>query len=330
MGKLTIAYLGNHRLGWPSSQRFTTECHVAESFEELGHRVIRLQENEVDMPTVLQACRGSDLFLWTRTGGYLRLNGFDMLKRIKIPTVAYHLDIWWGLEREKEIYSSPYFRCKYMFTADGGHQGQFANAGVTHFWLPPGVVKRECRHVPARDDLECDVLFVGSEKYHTEFPWRGQMIEVLRQRYGKRFQIRGNNGDSWRGLDLNELYASAKVTVGDSLNLWFNQHDYVTDRLPESMGRGACVVFPAVRGIPERFRYAHGEDVFWFEHGNFDDLLEKVDAALSLPESVRTVMRQNAMSKTRACHTYVERVQELLAVVGVHEPTINDKLLEAQ
>ena len=322
---LTVAYLGNFREDMPESERFTTECHVAASLSALGGvRVIQLQENKVTLPDILNACRESDLFLWTRTGGWLRCNGFEMLQRIKIPTAAYHLDLFWGLDRETELSFDPYWSVDYSFTADGGHQDDFKKAGVNHFWLNPGVLKRECYVAEPRQDLICDVGFIGSYNYHSQHDRKG-LIDFLKSAYGSRFRLFGANGDSWRGNDLNQLYRSIRCVVGDSCFAG-RCKKYVSDRFYESCGRGAMTIFPVIEGITDEF--TEGVHLRLYQFGDYEGLRGTIDEILALSEAQRLSMRQAASAYVKSRHTYTERMQQLLETVAAHEPAIAERLAE--
>lgn len=316
---LTIAQLGN--FGPPAS----TENHLRETLTDLGHTVVALQENQVALPEILSACRGADLFLWTRTMGFLKCNGYEMLARIKIPTVVFHLDLYIGLDREPTLDYDPFWKAKYVFTADGDpqHAEVFRAKGINHYWLKPGVLKRECYTALPRPELECDVAFVGSYSYHAEH-YRTKLIDFLKSTYGSRFRLFGANGDSWRGHDLNQLYASAKVVVGDSCNLNGKITHYSSDRLQESLGRGACTAFPAIPGMTDEF--TDGVHLRLYKFGDFDGLRQTVDLMLAEPEEVRRQMRKSACELVRQTGTYHNRMEEMLAVLALKEPEIAARL----
>ena len=327
MGKLSVAYLGNHRTepGMTDADRFTTETGVANAFENLGHRVLRLNEKFTRLPEIITACRESDLFLWTRTGGWLQCNGFEMLQRIKrigIPSASLHLDLFWGLDREKEISFDPYWLVDYCATADGGHDEEFKKAGVNHIWINPGVRRDECYLAEPRQDLACDVAFVGSYSYHEAHP-RKQLIDFLRSTYGPRFRLFGAAGDSWRKHALNQLYASAKVTVGDSCFAG-KYKKYTSDRLPESLARGSCLCWPVIEGITEEF--TNGVHLRLYNSGDWGGLKFTIDEMLSYTESERTAIRKAAVAKALEGWTWDRRVQQLLDTIAQHEPEIARRL----
>jgi hypothetical protein len=255
--------------------------------------------------------------------GFLKCNGYEMLARIKCPTVVCHLDLYWGLSREPTISYDPFWRARYCFSADGGNDEKFKALGINHFWFKPGVLKRECYLAEPRDDLRVDVGFVGSYHYHKE-AWRTQLIDWLTATYKDKFRLFGASGDSWRGDDLNRLYASIACAVGDSCNVGFKQKKYCSDRLFEAGGRGAAQIFPRIEGIDNS--YTDPLHLRWYEHGNFADLKCKIDQMVALPDDQRLAMRRAAVAHTIAHHTYSTRMTELLETVAAHEPAIAERL----
>lgn len=330
MGKLSIAYLGNYTARASDGSRFNTEAHISETLTDMGHSVIELQENQVNLPDILQACRGADLLLWTKTGQWLKCNGFEMLARLrkmKVPSIGIHLDKWWGLERENEIETSPFFQCDVVCTADGSSPEKFKKAGVNHFWIPPGVLKRECYIAPPRDDLKCDVAFVGSRGYHAAH-YRGELISWLEKTYGARFRLFGANGDSWRGDDLNRLYASCRVIVGDSCNVGWKEKNYWSDRAPETTGRGGFLLHPFVDGMQDV--WTDKEHIRYYQFGDFGGLKSLIDYHLDPShDAERRRIQLAGHERTKAVSTYHNRMESMLSAAGELEPKIAEQLSNA-
>jgi hypothetical protein len=304
-GIKSIAFLGNFK------HTFCTESDLAWSAEYLGHEVIRLQENEVTLRD-LECAFQADMFLWVRTPDFLRIPDDEMYKFLErlrsasIPSVSFHLDYFFRIpEREALIGKLPFWKAHLVFSADGGHAREFAEYEVEHRWMLPGVVLRGCYPGTPQPDLMCDVGFVGSVNgYHPCYPERKQLIEFLTQRYGHRFRC----FQGYREQRLNDLYASIKVCVGDSI--FANQGKspkYVSDRVTETQGRGGVLVHPAVEGV---------DFPGWVTHkpGDFDDLAAKIDELLLHPDT-RRQMRDIGMNNVRKLHTYDRRLRTILGTV---------------
>src|SRR5687768_150664 len=156
---LTVAYIGNFRHPW------CTEVHVAGSLRQLGHTVLQLQEDQLDWAVLPQLAAGAHLVLWTRTWPAdmdVVLPQLAQLREQRIPSVSYHLDRWWGLDREHQVVDQPFFHTDLVVSPDGGNDHRWAEAGVNHLWLPPGVYGPECVLVaPNPRAYPHPVVFVG-------------------------------------------------------------------------------------------------------------------------------------------------------------------------
>lgn len=310
---MRVAYLGNF------GPEHSTENHVARAWEANGHEVRHIQEGEVRAFDVPAAADGADLFLWTQTQGLADTGGtveerqrmLDTFRFKGIPTVGYHLDRWFGLDREWRVRSEPFFRCDLVVTADGGHQEQFTAAGVKHRWLPPAVSAAECEPGSFRPELTDDVVFVGSWRggYHAEWEHRPQLIDWLRRTYNGRIGLYPVEGlPAVRGESLRDLYASAKVVVGDSC-LVGGATSYWSDRIPETLGRGGFLIHPWVEGIEEHF--TDGEHLRLWCLGDWDELHELTERYLA-DDAERSRIATAGRAHVLANHTYEVRVRQVL------------------
>lgn len=325
---MKIAYVGNFQPRTDRGEPFSTESHISATLEQMGHEVLRIQESKTNAAhaEVSAIQFGADLFLWTRTWPEKLRDGgprlLEVMRNAGIPTVAYHLDLYAGLPRSKDIDSEPWWRCKYVFTADGGSDEFWKAHGINHVWAPPGVYGPECYVAtdgPGYYPGRYDVLFVGSgaSGYHPEWPYRKQLIDWLRATYGDRFACfgRGNPVECVRGKALNELYASSKVVVGDSLCLGFTHERYWSDRVPETLGRGGFLVHPHVEGLHEA--YAYGKHLVAYEYGDFGGLRHIIDFYLA-HDAEREEIRRAGHEHVRANYTYAHRMRAMLDYVGGH------------
>lgn len=313
-GTLVVAYMGNFR------PEHSTENHVRQALTNVGHSVVEYQEDEPGSFKRLgdDVAAGSiDLVLWTRTWGAdvvppdEALGMLDRSRTAGIATVGYHLDRWWGLDREVQVTTEPYFRCAMNVTADGGHDDEWAAAGVNHVWFPPGVLDAETRRVGTfQPSMAIDVAFVGTWKaYHAEWAYRRELVLWLRKTYGsRRFRVweRGV-----RGQALVDLYRSATVIVGDSC-LAGGATRYWSDRIPETLGRGGVLVHPFVEGMEPHF--TAGTDFAGYELGRFDQLHEQIEGLLA-DSSKRAHMSAAGRTHVRVAHTYEVRMRALVELL---------------
>jgi len=305
-----IGYIGNFSRPW------TTETHLAGSLESLGHQVVRWQENQVQWPRLATQAKTArvQMVLWTRTWSTpndVAQPALEQLKAVGVPTVSYHLDRFWGLDREYLIHSEGFFRTDLLFTPD---DGPWESAGVEHVWTPPGVYHLECEPVAAdRQRWPHDVVFVGSHPYpHPEWaPYRTGVVNHLQSHYGDRFALWPQPRKPIRGADLMQLYASAKVVVGDSC-LIGDPKRYWSDRVPETLGRGGVLVHPRVAGIEEW--YEDRVDLMLYDVGDCGQMLEQVDLLLDnddLRYDISVHGRQTVLERD----TYRHRMQMVLDTV---------------
>lgn len=325
-----------------------TEVHTARALRENGADV--LEHGQVQAHHLGPSAFGDllltgalssprpDLVLYTRTHNQTALGAswtdcWRRLGRAGIKTASFHLDRFWDLEREHLIHDAdPLFTVDYCCTADGGNDDRFKAAGVNHHWLPPGVDRiealvegRQLRDVP-------DIVFVGSDYSQTShgpyYPQRGELLRHLRATYGRRFVQYGYGGErgNVRQQDLNDVYCSAKIVVGDSC--FANSPDralpvnYWSDRIPETVGRGGFLIHPYVPGI--RGQYS-GSELACYNPGDWDDLDAQIGAFLANPGE-REGYVERGRARVLRDHTYSARMAELLRVCGLEsrdpEPVI--------
>lgn len=304
---------------------FTSETHWANTLESMGHTVKRIQETCMPTDIVLAESLESDALIWVHTHGVNNMGSMTMsdvlkkLKKAKIPTIAYHLDLYMGLDRWKEYEHNAYLRdVEYFFTVDKlMADWMIENTKVKAFYIPAGVYEKECVMLP-QQMVRYDIVFTGSRKYHPEYPYRYQLIDFLRSTYGNMFVHIGNDGEfsCKRGLELNQIYRNAKICVGDTLNLNFNYPYYYSDRLFEQPGRGAFQIFPNIKGIEEC--YKDGKEIVLYEHGNLQDLKQKIDYYLTHSEE-REKIRLAGFERTKRDHTYTRRWEYILNKVFKEE-----------
>jgi len=297
-----IVYIGNFR------PPHSTENHIKKTFEGLGWEVIPVQEDEIRRPEeVLEKTGGCKFLLYTRTWARTGLLYGEILRHIKIPTVSFTLDLYFGISRGVGIENDTFFQSDYVFTADGGHSKEFKEKGINHYWLSPGVYDKECYLGTKKQAFEKDVVFVGSYRYHAEWGYRRVLIDFLRETYQDRFRLWGD-ADCIRGDDLNNLYASAKIAVGDSLYSPY----YWSDRIPETLGRGGFLIHPKVEGLEKQYRYYEHFVPYWY--GDFKTLKMIIDYYLKHDEE-REKIRIAGHQWVKKNHTYRHKVLQMLNIL---------------
>ncbi len=309
MKKLRIGFIGNFQVP------YTTENDRKWSFEKLGHEVIPLQENQITAKELLMRLPEFDLLIYSHTHGWEIKDlkqVFYACKQLKIPTVSVHLDRWAWLGRETDIGKEATWFTEYQFMADFSPEAQalYKKHNLNAYYLKPGVVERDCYMAkPDKSRFPHDIIFVGSKGYHPEYPERPALISFLERTYGDRFGHYGNDGlGVVRGDDLNVLYATAKVVVGDSC--FGGRPNYWSDRVPETIGRGGFLLHPKVEGLDIR-------GIPYLEQPrNLDMTKYAIDSFLDPEnEAARLKMREDAFNWVKEHETYTNRSREMLDVI---------------
>jgi hypothetical protein len=330
MTQLSVLYVGNFTATDDYGACFNTECHYARAFEANDCKVTLAQE-PLPYPDESQAAFSQrqyaflddlrdeigkhDLLLYTRTASLPDdvIEVFRAFEKAGAVTAAVHLDLFFGLNREHELREQPMFQMQHVFTADGDHQSRFEAEGINHHWLRAGVVEDECYLGEYRPEFDVDVAFVGSgHGYHDEWPHRQELLAFLRAAYGDRFHKWGGPEErTIRGRELNDLYASAKVIVGDTLALHRNRSKYSSDRVYETLGRGGFLIMPRIGAMVKEIPLLPT-----FEFFDFGELKMHIDYWLENPEG-RRALRDQLHAHVKEHCTYTQRARELLEVVGL-------------
>jgi hypothetical protein len=308
-----ITFLGNFRVD------YSTESHHVKTLESLGHKVIKLQETEATSEIILQNAKKSNLFVWVHTHGWDtpgKLTMESVLKFLKdagVPSMTYHLDLWFGLKRQKDLKRDPvYLYIDHFFTVDNQMAKWFnENTNVRGHYLPAAVFDQECSYSPKQPEHE--VIFVGSKNYHAEWQYRPKLINWLENTYRNSFELWGGQGKGIvRGNSLNKLYAATKVVVGDSLCPKFNYPDYWSDRVYETMGRGGFIIHPYISGMEKHF--TDKKHLVFYNFNNFEQLKNLIDYYLAHPEEAETI-RKAGFNHVKNNHTYKNRWTHILKEV---------------
>lgn len=310
---MKLAILGNF------ASPHTSEHHHAQALTDLGHQVLMLQEGKTTAAGLASQARDAEVLIWVHTHNWETPGGIvpalRELRRHRVTILAYHLDLWRGLGRERDLTGGhPYLsQVDHFFTVDPGMADWLnAHTTATAHYLPAAVAHRECWMAPAPiRDLK--VAFVGSHSYHPEWPYRNELIARLHDRYGDDFHLIPGQGQPVRGADLNRLYGRTQVVVGDTLCPGYDYPGYWSDRVYETLGRGGFLVHPRIAGLERQF--TDGEHLAYYDYTDFDGLFATIDRYLGDPDE-RESIRAFGHTEVHRCHTYLQRWRTILETLS--------------
>lgn len=289
------------------TREYSSENYITYALEQNGVEVIKLQENKVNHISVVESELERNpidfvLFCKNRVG----INGFDLmnyLKSKKIKTVTWVFDLYFDLPPERSLRTvfDSNFKADIVFSTDGGHDEQMKEKGYNHKLLRQGIHEPQA-HYGKKTEGHPEIVFIGSVVYAD----RRRLVNFLKQTYGDNFKHYGiGGGKEIRGEDLNNVLASCKIVVGDSVP----SKNYWSNRLYEITGRGGFIIHPRVEGLEKEFEYY--KEIIPYAWGNLAQLKEIIDYYLT-HDKEREKIRRAGHERTKKNYTYTLRVKELL------------------
>lgn len=314
---MKIAYVSNIKNLASDGKPFNSEWHVGETLRKLGHHIEYIQEDEILFGSLPARVNGSDLFLWTRTWPNKVLEAdLKAIEAMGIPTVSFHLDLYSNIARNGGIGEDAFWKTQYVFSPEGSPEAKeiFKLHGINQFYLPAGVFEPECYIADPAPEFQHEVVFVGGGKQyaHREWGYRGELVTFLENNYKGRFVKYGWPERSIRGEELNKLYSSSKIVIGDSLNKDFVDSYYYSDRAFETTGRGGFLIHPYIPGITDHF--VDRKEIVLYSYGNWAQLENLINYYLEHDEE-REAIRRAGHERTKSSSTYTHRMQTMLNVL---------------
>lgn len=299
-----ILFIGDLAQSWYSG------VHWANSFESLGYEVIRLPEHLATIDKTRELCADNEFLFILVSKHFGSVWKMSELKKYG-TVILWTLDLYFGLVRESNL-KDGLWKADIVLSPDGGHDKEFKELGINHHWIKPAVYDKEAilYDMPKTKDI----IFVGTyQGYLKEWPYRKRLIEWLRQNYGERLELWPRD-KVIRGDELNKLYASAKVVIGDSVY----SPKYWSDRIYETIGRGGFIIHPRIEGMD----LVENEHYVAYNYGDFNALKKKIDFYLENDEK-REEIRKKGFEFVKKHDTYLNRCQEILKIYGAYINTNN-------
>ena len=253
---------------------------------------------------------------------FLAVFGFDIsadtlkfLRAQKISTAC-----WWlndPFQFPRSLKNAALY--DFYFTNAAGSVADYAAAGVknVHF-LPTACVPALHRSVPPLKKYSCDVCFAGDHS-----PLREELLLTLykdcdlkilgpwAKKIAKNSPLRAHliNG-FFTPAQMVQMFASSKITI--NIHTWHGRWDHGTNpRVFEAAGCGIFQLVDHRRELPELFEM--GREMISYE--KISDVLPLVKKYLA-DDASRQKIAQAAQARAHSQHTYVNRMKEMLEVVG--------------
>lgn len=292
---MKIIYFANH----DNKGSDVTEIHIKLAFENLGHKVVCIDENNWVKPDVVSETKDADVFLFHKAGikdqnSYQKF--MDLLSCIICKKVCWYFDKIWG-DREVIIESLiPYLDNMFMSDETWARRHNYKNVSI----LRQGIGESNIPLGTFKPELETEIAFVGNV-----YGDRSQFIQKLKSRYDNKFRVFGNIFNR----DLCDLMASTKIVIApDSPGDDF----YWSSRVYMIMGSGGFLIHPKYQGLLEEFE--HKKHLVYYN--DFDDMCSKIDFYLA-NEKKRKKIQQQGYEKCIKEFTYQKRCQKMLEKLNI-------------
>lgn len=292
------------------AEKYSTERYICYAFSTLGYEILKIQDGSTiinNVESIIGEIKSynPDFILFSKRGPIGKSEEMvNLLKEEGIKTVCWLFDLYFGLpgDRETKLRDKKCpFNSDILISTDGGHVEEFNKLGINHKCVRQGIHEPEA--ILYDRPKTNDIIFVGGDHFKN----RGWLLDGLTSYYGPRFKKLGFPTQI-RNLELNELYASTKVVVGDSQpspNYWSN-------RIYETLGRGGFLIHPRVEGIEKEFE--DKKHVVLYERGNMQELIKLIDYYL-IHDKEREAIRKAGFEHVKNNYTYKHRVEELLKLI---------------
>lgn len=293
---------------------FATEHYISHGLEQLGYEVLRVQDRHArNSKAVLGAALKHEVdFVLFSKGNYLQTE--DVMKLLRdnhFMTVGWIFDLYFDLPAafgQRQLTGNS-FRANICCSTDGGHTEKWKQCGVNHRLLRQGIHEPDAYFgQPEKDHPE--IVFIGTYSYD----WRIKLIDMLRHEYRENFRHYGRGGTARevRGKKLNNVLASAKIVVGDSVP----SKGYWSNRIYEIIGRGGFLLHPNIEGLETEF--TEGVHYVGYDYGDYEGLKKKINYYLSHPAE-REKIRKAGFDHVKKHYTYTKRCEKLIEYVKKYQ-----------
>lgn len=292
------------------SPDFSTENYVTYGLQALGYTVLKVQEKDVPNARSLLGVALNhkvEFVLFSKGKFSAAKEAISLMRAQNIITVTWIFDLFFDCPGRQKL-TSPTFHTDLVCLTDGGHLDKWQENHVNHRLLRQGIHWPEAYLGTKR--VHPEIVFIGTYNYKE----RIEMIEFLKLTYKKNFRHygRGSAYEEIRGRELNNVLASAKIVVGDSMP----SENYWSNRIYEITGRGGFLLHPRISGLETEF--IDGVHYVVYTRNDFQGLKKLIDHYL-LADKERETIRIAGHQHTKKNYTYTERCKKMIEYIDAEK-----------
>jgi hypothetical protein len=284
---------------------------IALALERNGVKVVRLEDSGYPNRQYLNIIdkEKPDYVMFAKAN--TQESGRKLIETLKFKgykTISWTFDLYLGYPSRQDLSRFNFFDCDFVFLTDGGHIKDYRDRRINAFLLRQGI-PAEYNYLSMKDDkYDYDVVFVGcANKF---WPSRQRMLNALQNIYGNRFHWYGIlDTNEIRGHELNKLYSTAKIVIGDSVYA----ENYWSNRIYEVIGRGGFVIQAVIPGLNNEF--VPDKEYVPYDFGNYAELKKKIDYYLSNNDE-REKIRLAGFDRVKNNYTFDHRIKEMLSIIS--------------
>tara|TARA_Y100000401_G_C8319769_1_gene224587 strand:+ start:331 stop:1299 length:969 start_codon:yes stop_codon:yes gene_type:complete len=294
----------------------------ARGLQKLGHDVYRFDELFMDPNDIEKIINiDPDVVIYTKLRFKDSMLFSNKMKEHKILMVSWFPDYCfdWNegmLKYDKEICAIS--NSDLLIIPDGLNKSKWNKLGINQHCVRQEINDDMCFIGNKIENLNKDILFIGTLN-NGVYKHRIPLIEFLSREYGNKFlHLGGSNSDEIRNSDLNDIIASVKIIIGDSLYA----PSYWSNRIYETIGRGGFILHSFTEDLDKEYEIGKHFDVYkttknkvgWGREIDYFDLKNKIDFYLK-NDRIRKSIAEEGMKYTLKNYTMTHRCKEVVNII---------------
>jgi len=293
-------------LGFPMQDR-QTGVYIREAFEELGHKVVAINDPRVS-PGPKQILEAVDIHKpdFAFLAKDVKYNSVIEELSKKVLTVMWNVDVRYNINTFLQFNGPMYKYCHLKFATEKGNLDEYRKAGVKNiYWLSEGI--SPVWHRPET------LSYIDEATYAADVAFAGSDLGIHNGRREILDALENSSFNFVRYTDVfnrahNKMCQCTKVNIGHSgwpkVELSMSARDY------RIMGAGGFLLTNYVEGMENWFEIGKMCDVY----RSPEECLEKVKYYLE-HEDERKAMAEYGMKVVHEKHKFSDRLKEVIEKV---------------